>query len=131
MEIVFILRQFDPAFVVAPAAAVAWSVDDDREVAVEPTGAGGFLVVDEELPPNEFEFARAIEVLAGQADLAVEFVKLKHDGVNFSIQRTIMQSSVFIVPKFPGCLEALFKETFAFFRLVCRVLKITPGVSPA
>ena len=62
----------------APAAAVAWGVDDDGEVAVEPTGAGGLLVVDEELSSDEFKFARAIEVLACQADLAVEFVKLKH-----------------------------------------------------
>ena len=62
----------------APAATVAWGVDDDGEVAVEPTGAGGFLVVDEELASDKFKFARAIEVLASQADLAVQFVKLKH-----------------------------------------------------
>ena len=64
-------RQFEPAFVVAPAAAVAGGVDDDGEVAVELAGPGGLLVVDEELAPNDFELAPAIEVLAGQADFAI------------------------------------------------------------
>ena len=55
----------------APAAAVAGGVDDDGEVAVELAGPGGLLVVDEELAPNDFELAPAIEVLAGQADFAI------------------------------------------------------------
>ena len=76
----------------APAAAIAGGVDDDGEVAVEPTGASGLLVVDEELSSDEFEFALALEVLASQADLAVQFVKLKHRN-NFPAYKAEHQNS--------------------------------------
>ena len=71
-------RQFDPAFVVAPAATVARGIENDREVAPDLAGPGGLFVVDEELPSNDFKFARAIEVLAGQADASVQFMILEH-----------------------------------------------------
>ena len=64
-------RQFVPAFVVAPTDGVAGLVDKPHDVVEELAGAGSFLIVDEELPPDDFEFAIGVEVLAGQADLAV------------------------------------------------------------
>ena len=76
----------------APAATVAWGVDDDGEVAPELAGAGGLLVVDEKLPPDDFKFTLAIKVMAGQADLAVQFVKLKHCS-NFLAYKTEHQNS--------------------------------------
>ena len=76
----------------APADGVARLVDKPHDVVEEPAGAGGLLVVDEELPSDEFEFALAFEVLASQADLAVQFVKLKHRN-NFPAYKAEHQNS--------------------------------------
>ena len=73
------LRQFDPAFVVAPSATVTGCVDDDGEVVPELAGAGVLIEINEELAADDFEPPLALEVLTGQADLAVKFVKFEHD----------------------------------------------------
>ena len=63
----------------APATAVARCVDDDGKIMPKLAGADVLIEINEELAADDFESPSPLEVLTGQADLAVKFVEFEHD----------------------------------------------------